>query len=179
MPQSSKTIRIVVVLIIAIVILSIVFYGMLHLIRRNVHKASVIEAQISDQLRIRSRDQASEILLENSKPDIDSLESRVISSEGTVSFLQSIEKLAAGVNLSRTVKSVSLEPLPGSESFEYLRINFETVGSFENNRRFLLLLETMPNKIRVSNITLTRQGGAGTSTAAWGGAFSIFALKHK
>lgn len=183
--RRSSTKKIIITLCI-LLILSLGAIGVLYiLIQRSSYKVSNYEIQ---QQKINEKivqDKSLQSFLETSGPDIERLSSRIVPKEGTVEFIELIEKLGRDNNLSIEVESVKINEAPTQkEQVELLTLSLATKGSWNSTYRFLSLLETLPYKVIITSVGMTEQGSEGDPKAksvqsGWNGAFTFGVIKYK
>jgi Tfp pilus assembly protein PilO len=177
---TSRTKNIAVVLGISTAVILIACYGLYYLTKKKVESTKTLEAQVQEYTESEDKDRALKALLTESEPNITELQSRIVAADGTVSFIEAVESLARHQNILLKVKSVNVEPYPTQkELFEQLKLEISMEGSWENCYTFASVVENLPYKIRVQNVSFVRQGEAVKGASPWAGAMSIVVLKYK
>lgn len=90
--------------------------------------------------------------------DYELLRKLFVEAEGSVDFIESIEKTAKSAGLRFEVASVEAEDTEelGALGKDFLVLSINTVGNFKSNMQFIKLLENMPYKVTLSDIMLSK-----------------------
>ncbi len=182
----STTKKTSVILSVLVLVACAGIYGMYFMISKAGHKVAAYELQQQKLISELEVDRSLKLFLSTSGSDIDKLSSRIIPREGTVSFLEMIEKNARDIGLVASVESVNVGEAPTLPAdFEILKLKISTEGSWGDTYRFLSLLETLPYKITINTVEVRQRGEGGPSetssnnSALWIGEFSFNVIKYK
>ena len=130
-------------------------------IKDNVEAVHSAEAEAASEQASVEQNRSLQQLAESIQPEIASLDSRVVASDGTAAFIETVESLARTNGLSVTISAVNNAPSavgnPGS--YQLLTLTVATVGSWQNTEKFLSLLETLPYELGLPSITLVENVG--------------------
>jgi len=113
-------------------------------------------------------------LVEDTRSELEKIDSLFISGDGIVGFIERIESLGRHAKVSLELKSVDVTKGDG----EVLSLRFSTEGDWESTLYFLALMESMPLRIEADgvnlrNVTRTEEG---KTTTFWSGDFRISLL---
>lgn len=103
------------------------------------------------------------------KPTRDQLNSYFVTEGSEVTFLEEIESLGEEANVSVTFSSIGKHADGPSPE---LRVSFRTEGLWRNTMHFVALLESLPRKITIREVSfseIVNEGGA----SRWHASFSI------
>ncbi|MFZ2621500.1 MAG: hypothetical protein WAX85_02925 [Minisyncoccia bacterium] len=125
---------------------------------------------------------------QNADSDITKINNSIVSSDGDVAFIESLEKMAHDDSLSTTIDSLNFEEIPsfpGSKVVVF-RIRVKAKGSWSGIYKFLAQIESLPFKIKIINFGLTgplinTESVKNTSDSGriWQSIFEINVLKYK
>ncbi len=161
-------------------------------IRSINQEAATVERRVEDLSQRRSEFQSIRSDLENNADSIDRLDSYLVPEDGVPAFLSDIEALSDTTGASVTIDSVKTQSLPESEIASSLRIKTEIVGRWSEVFHTISLLETMPLKLKVDILNLTRsdnntkpveeeegeEGTTGQGIPTWTGVLELSVLKR-
>ncbi len=154
----------------------------------NIIGNSVARIHANDNLRKEEiarleQEKTLQVLIQNLGPDIKKIQSRIVESNGTPSFISKIESLARGIGATVTVSNVSVKPAEQEgEAFEYLSFDVASDGSWNQVYQLLTMIESLPYKVVLSNMTLGQgdfSEGEGQTNSRWKATFAISVLKKK
>jgi Tfp pilus assembly protein PilO len=177
--------------LIFLIILSIVgigvWYGLFSYIKRTAEAASAIENQYQEKITADARDKSLKELLRTIDLNNDSLSTRVIDRDGTVSFLEFIESTAKSVGLGITMNAVKIEEEPTDKNtYEYLKLSFTTQGSWQDTYTFLSIVESLPYKSKINKVLFSQTSITEPSKdqktiqkSSWKADYDIAVLKFK
>ena len=114
-------------------------------------------------------------------PDITKANGYPISADGEVDFINQIESLARGHNLTVTVNSVGLNSVAdlSSVNLEYLELRVTVSGTWSSLYEFAAELEDVPQDIMINQMDFSNlSDNSAKSQSAWQGAFDISAIKR-
>ncbi len=182
----SSTKKILIFLAVFIAIACSGVYGMYYIISKAGYKVAGYELQQQKLISELEADRSLKKFLTTSGPDIEKLSSRIVSRDGTVAFLEMIEKTARDTGLVINTKSVNVTAVPTHiEEFETLNLVLSTEGTWNNTYRFLSILETLPYKVIISGVEVRQLGedvpseGISVGTTPWSGSFTFNVIKYK
>ncbi|MBA3550846.1 hypothetical protein H0W32_01395 [Patescibacteria group bacterium] len=182
----SSTKKILIFLAVFITIACSGIYGMYYIISKAGHKVAGYELQQQKLISELEADRSLKQFLATSGPDIEKLSSRIVSRDGTVAFLEMIEKIARDTGLIIDTESVNVAASPiNIEEFETLNLVLSTRGTWSNTYRFLSILETLPYKVTITGAEINQleegvlSEGISVSTTPWSGSFTFNVIKYK
>lgn len=122
-------------------------------------------------------------IISQNKTEIDLIKNSVVSKNGNVEFIETMESLAKNNNLSIEIQSLSFEPDPILEKNEmvFFKIKALTKGSWSNIYTFLAQVEALPLSIRVDNMAVVSSSSDSQNgiKSEWQMTFDIRVLKYK
>lgn len=152
------------------IVAGVALYGYLFFQVRHLNeKAAAFIAQIETKTAERERAQSIEKLSEDIAPEVEKLESRLVSAGDEVAFIEVIEKLGGTTGLSVEFDVVGTEEktIDGTPA-KYLKVVLSTSGSWKAVSTLLSLLETLPYNVEIYRTLLTADAAlAGKPAAAW------------
>jgi hypothetical protein len=143
--------------------------------KNNVEGFHSAQADVANQQSSAEQNHALQDLAESIQPEISSLNSRIVPSDGVAAFIEMIESLARQSGLSVSISSVNdvSDPTDTSGSYQFLTLTVATVGSWSGTHRFLSLIETAPFELDLSSIGLVENGSGGQSQNQNGGLVGV------
>ena len=143
-------------------------------------KAILIESELDKQTAFLSMKKD----LEANSIGINNLSNYVISSDGIVDFMKSLDKLTLNNGLKSEVKSISFTPISGSEyqNLELADIKIDVIGEWRNVEYFLKVLENYPLSLSITNFSMSKFSDyqvKGKKIPQWLGSFDFTVLKMK
>ncbi len=169
------------ILTIILVVLAGAYTGLYFYIHSMHNKINNINQEIAFQERIQSQEASLKFLAKDIAPNLETLESYVISSEDDIEFIKYLENLGKeeGVNL----KIVSATE---SEENEFKKIVFQVMieGSWSRTIHFVDLLESIPYKmvvqeVRLEQLDASSDGSAASGSRNWRAAMQFSVVKQK
>jgi Tfp pilus assembly protein PilO len=158
-------------------------------VQHMILKTSNLEAEYQQHAAQTQTDKSLEQFLARVGTSTNSLTTRLVASNQTVPFIESIEGSARKIGITITTNSVDIAQDPTlPEKYEYLKLAFSTQGSWQNTYTFLSMIESLPYKSTINDVNLTEQfvsGPAekGTSTqlrgSIWKTEYQLTVLKEK
>ena len=114
-------------------------------------------------------------MLEETKLDRKSLDSRVLDADGVINFLALLETLGKEQGVTLVTSSLNTEQI--NDTFERLIVNIRASGSYEGVIHILKLLEQVPyqSELRATNISRTSV----EQRDSWEGVFELSVTKFK
>ncbi len=170
------------ILSVILLVILVALVGFFLMIRSSVENSFVLEnLESKNSADIKIPTKASLRALSSSTSE---LQSRVISSDGTVSFIDDLELAARSVGLSISMDKVGESD---GDAFVYLNLQMSTDGSWNQNILFLSMLQSLPyrstiNAARLYKQVSLQQIGSVSKTVlskTWTGSFDISVLKMK
>lgn len=183
MPK-KKTKNLVIILII-LNIFSISFFLFLFNHTNDLITESVlIENELKNEIK---RDDARVFMKEDllrAKSYEEKISGYVISKEGTVDFIKTLEQLVSSSSLKSNIKNVSNENYEKGNAIgaELMKVNVDVIGEWKNIIYFLKLLENYPLKIDIKTISLNMFSSytvGGKIVPQWVGSFEFSIVKMK
>lgn len=92
-------------------------------------------------------------------------------STNSVSFFDTVERLATSVGAKNTLASIEL-----SSDKSSMTVGMNVSGSFESFYKFLTLLENSPYVLEFISVNLAKDGGGEGSAGAWSAALKVKVL---
>ena len=183
MPKKETKILVTVLLLINILSIGAfmsLFYFTKSLIAESVNKEDEIKKELKKE---DSRDLMKDDLILG-KTYQEKLMNYMISSDGTVDFIKTLEQLVLSSELKSDIKIVSSEPYSKDSSIpvELLRIKMDVTGEWKNIQFFLTSLENYPLKIDIKKVSLDKFSDyivKGKVTPEWAGSFEFTVVKLK
>ena len=134
----------------ALFVLSAGAYGALAFsVSAEIDEARAISAEVEKGQEEESAALAVKKLLRDIEPDIRRMERYFFTEEEAVDFLETIERAAASAGVSLQLLAVGKTEEGG------LSVRFDMFGDWKNQYRFLLLLEALPARVVIRDISLT------------------------
>lgn len=158
-------------------------YVFFTLIKSAVERAYTAEAAIVIQSAKKEQFQLIKSVLSEINPDIRSLSARLVDTEGTIAIIESVESLGRSIGMEAKINSVGVKGAdPKSkdaknQTTENLLLNFSVSGPWDKVYRFLKIVEHLPYKTSIQNVSLNRISA--DKVSVWNGSFSISILKNK
>jgi len=182
---SKKILSIVILLAVIIVLGGFMFFARIRNINKEIFLLQEnINARTENNLRLKSIEKT----LEQTKNNIQKIESYFVGVDGTVSFIETLESLGKknNVNPRVTTVDVSNDAQIKDDYKEFLKLSINTDGTWANTFYFLAALENVPYKISFNNISINKVGSSDDvtdskiqSSPKWQGSFDIQVLKLK
>lgn len=179
-------------LCIVLLILVLAGFGGLYvfwsLIRQGITKIHTVNIAVEEQALHHDENESLKALLADVGPDIESLKTRIIGSDDTVSFIDNIETMARQTGATITVDAVSEKPAVEGKDYEYISLTMSTEGSWNHVHTFVSMIESLPYKVTINSLTLDQQAfeeekANASSTKqvqrSWRGTIIIDVLKKK
>ncbi|MFA7216575.1 MAG: hypothetical protein WC095_01160 [Candidatus Paceibacterota bacterium] len=122
-------------------------------------------------------------IIDQNKTEIDLIKNSVVSKNGNVEFIETMESLAKNNNLSIEIQSLSFEPDPtlNKDEMVFFKIKALTKGSWINIYTFLSQIEALPFSIRVDNMAAVSSSSDSQNgiKSEWQMTLDIRVLKYK
>jgi Tfp pilus assembly protein PilO len=158
------------------------WYFLFSSIRSHVEAAANFNSETQDKLAAANRDESLKAFLADSTSTIALLSQSIVSSDGTVSFIDNVEGLARGMDLGIAVSSVSTSGISASSTaLQDLDLSLSVQGSWSACYQFLSALETLPNDISITSVNLSQStfAAGGVKTGSWNETIALSALMEK
>lgn len=113
---------------------------------------------------------------------ISQIESSIVSKDGDVAIIETIEQIGQKNNLELSVDSISEEDLPSTKDsgITTLKISARTSGSWKSIYNFVSELEALPYKVKIQRLSFSTSVDNTKSTERkWQNVFEIKLLKYK
>ena len=127
--------------------------------------------------------------IENTKPEIEKINSSIVSSNGDVDFIENLEARARSHNLKIEIESLTLvssDTKNSSSSISTLKIKAKADGLWSNVYTFISEIESLPYKIKINKFSLSSNANLINSlenttdeSKNWRANFEISVLKYK
>jgi Tfp pilus assembly protein PilO len=187
--METRTRKLCITLAVILVIALIASVGFWLMIRRSIDSVYAFENAAKDQDVHHDEGVALKTLLTNVSPDLDVLKTRIIESDGTVPFINSIEALAHQAGAKVNIDSVDVHSAEEGDTFERLGLTVSTQGSWNQVYTFLAMIESLPYKVSITSVGLNQDSFTETANASstvtrkttiqWKGSFQLNVLKKK
>ncbi len=178
---------------IALAMTSLLLYGFLFWeIKTKTQDAAKIQEDADKDVKREESLRLAKISLAKNKESIEKIDSYFIARDGVVSFIEELENLGKETGVILSIGSVSAEvDAKVKDDFkETLRIRLEASGSWKDLFYFLSILESLPYRAQIEQMTLSLLGAsdkipfggeAGKRVPGkgevWRGAFELTILK--
>jgi len=106
------------------------------------------------------------------KEDINKLDSYFVGSDSIVEFIRDVEFLGVKSGVALTLNSVDIF----DEGDSSLSLKFTTEGDWDDSIYLLALLESMPVKMDINEISFIKRAATNDRKSYWSGEFSITLL---
>lgn len=131
------------------------------------------ENQRDGQLR------ALQSLLAELETEQTAIDGKFVSPEGVVPFIELLEDAGRDAGVVVEIASVGIQPdTAANRPYEWLRVALRAEGSWAKLFHYIVLLETIPQAVKLDQVGLT-QGVAQKGSPVWEGTFVIRAAKLK
>lgn len=174
-------------------VVAVGFYAfVLWSIQAKNEKVVEVLGQVNEDMKKDESLRAVKISLEENKDFISQIDSFFVPEDGVANFIASLESLGRASSVELSIASVEIQPNSAKNDFkEGLNIRIETSGSWFNTFYLLSVIENLPYKIDINQVSLTLSNatdkilfsGLGprtkTSGEYWKGSFDITVLKLK
>jgi D-arabinose 5-phosphate isomerase GutQ len=128
-------------------------------------------------------------MVDDMSTEINAIDNSIVSKNGEVGFIESLESLARENGLSIEISSLTFDNNASlaSSSINILNVKAKTDGSWFGNYAFLSRLESLPFKVKINMVSLTNSSSNVTSDVnnsnpsndTWQSVFEISVLKYK
>jgi len=189
MNESLKTKSILKILVILTVLIVGTYVFLFYYINRTNDTITGVAGKLKEISISQAKLTAVERVLADTAAQSRQIDSFVISSDGTVGFIEMVENLAGSAGLSVSIDSVDTKAAAGTmrNDWEYLNLTISVKGNWAGVFNYLSMLERLPylaeiNSVAIQQTTNSAQNipGVKNSTAyIWQGQFSISVLKFK
>jgi hypothetical protein len=168
----TSTTRILTATVIAFLCALAAYALLWYLIDRNLDRAAS-ENALRAQSFIRGLELSGlEKTLADTAKDRARLASFVVTDDGITEFLALVEGAVRSQGLTASTRAVEIEP--GEGRFESLKLTIAANGGYDELKRLIVLLETMPFSIDMRTVRLDRASGN-----EWTGVFTFAVTKER
>lgn len=131
-------------------------------------------------LRIATEKEAKSLghLAEETAADRKELSGYILTEDTVVDFLSMIGTLGRAKGVTTETRSLAVESIEGSDTFEYLTLEVGVLGSFSSVVEMLSLLETVPYQVQVRSAAVDRASDI-QGAILWRGAYRLSVTKYK
>ena len=185
MKETQK--KIIILLILNLIVFGLYFY--LYLNTKQIDKEVFMKlSQIKLEINRDERLQSLKDLLGKTKDQRDKISNIFVRSDGSVEFIEMIESLGRTAGVKLEIESVGVDAFKNkiASSTEYFRLSVKSEGSWINVMHLLTLLEEMPFKVLIDNVSLSKTSAESPAAkdrkqidSIWNGNFGFAALKAK
>lgn len=188
--HDNKSLKIILVsLSISVLSIFVVYYFLYQDIKLKNEHTSAISQELSLETNKQSYLNLTKRIIQNINPDLALVDNSIISKDGDVKFIDSLEATAQENGLTITIDSLVFEDslsVPSSE-ITTLKIQAKTKGGWIGTYKFLGQLESLPIKVKVDKFEFTNTSvdinsdtnKVSTPNDVWQSTFEIHVLKYK
>ncbi len=175
-----------------VILLAIITLGIFvsyYFVYKDIKQKNEHISALSQEITVQSSRQqylaTTEKLIENLNTDIDKMNHSIISKDGDVAFIESLEKIAKDNNISIDIDTIDVsdEPSTPASGITILHLKAKTKGEWKGMYTFLSQLESLPYKVKITQFILTNVSKSATDTekasTSWQSSFDIRVLKYK
>ena len=181
MKNYSKTIRLLALALIFVVIIVLLYLFLFTKIKKESELVLLLGSDIELEVLEEQRFLSIKSLVRDIEKEQEELDSRFVSDEGIVAFLEEIEELGSKTNAVVEINAVDVESASGSaeenSATESLRVSVKAKGNWSGVFHTLLLLETMPFSLSVQDAQFSVLSGR--EGQVWSGSFNLLVDKLK
>lgn len=145
----------------------------------------VSERSLDEQVRQRAerRVAAEELvsltaLMEATKEKRAQLTEYMLTEDGVVDFLATLEAAARQQSVAIETRSLAVAPLPNNDTFEQLTLEVVVSGTYESVRDMLARFEALPYQIEMRSVLIERLSGE-QGEILWRGTYELSVTKYK
>lgn len=181
MPIKPTKIKIIILLLINLIVWGGYLYTYIQ-IKNGEIKMSKLEAEMMANLKSQEISMILSKNLDDIVDDKQKIMEYLVSKEGEVDFIKSLEDLVVNNNLKSEIKLVKIEPNASSSLLEYLIIELDVTGEWSNVVFFEQALEEIPLPLFLKSFSLSRfdtYNVKGKQISQWLGNFSFKVAKIK
>ena len=187
MSKSKSFKKILIFLAVIAVAFIALFYFVYADIKSKNEKVSVLEASLSQQDDKQGYVLSTKRTIQSLSDDLTQVNSSIVSTDGDVKFIESLEALARKNGLTIEIQSLTLDDTTlNSDSITILNIKAKTTGGWNGMYTFLADIESLPLKVRVSRFDLANAQAdsvgvdkKASSSGVWQGLIDMSVLKYK
>jgi len=136
-------------------------------------------SKVASLQSINNKSQKLKKLDKNSADDWKKLYGMFVTTDGTVSFIESLESLGVKVGSEISITAIdNVAPESGSLAVNgYVSAKVSVRGSWTSVLKTLMLVENMPYKAIISNVQISENTGETSTVSRWGMSFDIKSIK--
>jgi hypothetical protein len=174
--QNQKSLKIILEVLCVIVVVIFVFtYFIYNDIRQKNKNYSLFTKDLNFQNTKKDYLDSSQKTIDSISLELNEINSSIVSKEGEVQFIETLESLAKRTGLGIEINSLVFDANSTSNSVDILKVKAQTNGSWIDSYKFIKLLESMPFKIKINKLNLIHI----LSENNWQTTFEIDVLKYK
>lgn len=131
-------------------------------------------------LRIATEKEAKSLgrLADETAADRAELSGFILTEDTVVDFLSIIGALGRAKGVTTETRSLAVEAIEESDTFEYLTLEVGVLGSFSSVIEMLSLFETLPYQVQVRSAFVDRASDE-QDTTLWRGSYRLYVTKYK
>lgn len=181
----KKKTKILLLILIIIDLISISAFIFIFIFTKNLIAESVSK---EDQIKMELKKESAAVLMKDDLAQGKNYQAQmmnyVVASDGTVAFIELLEKIVNNNNLKLNIRNVTTEPYKKSNNstVELLRISIDVTGEWKNVYYFLSTLENYPLQIDINKLSINKFDDTsikGKKVPQWSGSFDFTVVKIK
>ncbi|PIQ92601.1 MAG: hypothetical protein COV70_00190 [Parcubacteria group bacterium CG11_big_fil_rev_8_21_14_0_20_39_22] len=180
MSKTSPTIKLLTIAILAnvsVIAVLVFFYFHIESARGNI--SSIIDENATRVEEERSINFVKDLVFDTESLR-NNLDSRILTKDGIVGFLESVEGYASDVGVTVNIDNIAEEDIEGNKKFNFLVVQTSIEGSWYGVYSFLSFLELLPVGSYVSQARINRvNSGEENTSLLWEGDIKFRVLKYK
>jgi hypothetical protein len=168
---NKKTKRLVYVFFLLNILVLVISVFVLYIVYKKYNSVALLEKRVKVTEDRKDKIISTKRLILNTKEDIKNLNSYFVDSDNMVGFIKDIETLGKNAGVSLVLSSVDIS----DDGNGLLSLKFTTEGDWSGLMYLLSLVESMPVKMVVNNVSFAKQD-IKQGKKYWDGKFSITLL---
>ena len=168
--QSSLGVRVSIIAGCVVALMLGAFVGAYMMLNAATGRVGELTRVFRERAQEADRVRAVKNALAQTKDDRAALDALLIAPDGIVTFIERIEALGRTAGVSVTVDEITVEPSEESPTSDHLVVRFHASGSWQQVSHLLVLAESLPLPVSLSNVRFETSGG---KVSVWRGTFSI------
>lgn len=159
MPKTSSKFAIWIFSALTVVLLALSMLALFY-IKSQSEAAANLSAQADAAGKEEALIQSIRLIQENNKDDLAAFQNFILTDDRLVPLIESIER--SGRSLGLKVQIASVDKLPGKSAGDPQKVSLvvESDGSWQGSYAFLKALESLPNRVMIDQVNLSKDSGA-------------------